>query len=136
VLENGTAMRCGAFNGLDDCRSVAAFVLTVGAACDDEVRELSERGDLIEALFLETAAWLAIEGATKILAALLRQSASDRGLCLTRRLAPGYGDWALSEQTKLFSLFEGVSLPVRLLESCAMVPKMSRSGMYGLRGTP
>jgi len=36
----------------------------------------------------------------------------------------------------LHSLFDGFSLSVRLLESCAMVPKMSRSGLYGLRLRP
>ncbi len=62
------------------------------------------------------------------------------GLRLTRRMGPGYsykinGDetmWSLEQQHQLFEVFDGEDLPVRLLESCAMMPKMSRSGLYGL----
>jgi len=39
----------------------------------------------------------------------------------------------LLEQKPLFELFSDTKLPVRLMESCAMYPKKSRSGLYGLR---
>ena len=62
------------------------------------------------------------------------------GLRPTQRMGPGYSYkvdgglemWSLEDQRQLFEVFEGVDLPVRLLESCAMLPKMSRSGLYGL----
>jgi len=133
TVGNGVVLRSREFIRLADCDSIVAFVLTVGGALDDEVQELSKRGELLEALFLETAAWLAVEAATKAFATFLRGKAADRGYGLTRRFGPGYADWALAEQKLFFSLFDGVQLSVRLLESHAMIPKMSRSGMYGLR---
>ena len=92
-------------------------------------------------LVLETAGWLGIEQATKQLAIHLREIVSVDGHRLSRRMAPGYGykiggkkcEWLLEEQRVLFELFDQEELPVQLLSSCAMVPKMSRSGLYGLR---
>jgi hypothetical protein len=132
TLDNGIVLRCRDFRRLAGCRSVITFVLTLGDAVDAEVQERSKAGIFIEALFLETAAWLAIEAATRALARFLGEGVARRGLRLTRRFAPGYADWALSEQIQLFSTFGEARLPVRLLESGIMVPKMSRSGMYGL----
>ena len=42
-------------------------------------------------------------------------------------------EWPLEEQKSLFALFEGRAISVQLLDSCAMIPKMSRSGLYGVR---
>ncbi|MCL4768052.1 MAG: hypothetical protein KJZ80_17650 [Hyphomicrobiaceae bacterium] len=111
------------------------FVLTLGSGIDTEVARYTNAGELLEALFLETAAWLAIEQATRALVISLRDGAAARGLALTRRFAPGYADWALIEQKLLFSYLgtKGKAFPVELLDSGAMVPNMSRTGMYGLR---
>ncbi len=76
---------------------------------------------------------MAVERATRSFAQHLWSEAQGEGCRLTRRLGPGYADWAVDEQTALFGVFAGVALPVRLLESCAMIPKKSRSGVYGLR---
>ena len=56
------------------------------------------------------------------------------------RMGPGYtyrhGDvevgWPLEEQKTLFEVFDGIDLPVHVMDSCAMTPKMSRTGIYGL----
>jgi hypothetical protein len=134
TLEDGTVLRAGDFPGvLADCEAVVPFVLTIGPRFDEEARSLSADGNLLEALFLQTAGWLALEHATKAFATRLRSWAGARGYRLTRRLAPGYGSWPLTGQVALFSVFGASSPGVSLLESCAMVPGMSRSGMYGLR---
>ena len=115
------------------CGEVMAFVLTLGPAFDTESERLTAADEIVEALFLEMAGWLAVEQATKALARHLSDLLRDQRLGLTRRLGPGYADWPLDEQAGLFSLLEAAPLPVRLLESCAMIPKKSRSGLYGLR---
>ncbi len=116
-----------------DCHEVMAFVLTLGPALDAETERLTERDDIVDALFLEMAGWLAVEQATKALARHFADEVRSAGLGPTRRLGPGYVDWPLEEQAKLFALFADAALPVQLLESSAMVPKKSRSGLYGLR---
>ncbi len=115
------------------CAEVMVFVLTLGPAFDAESERLTEDDEIVDALFLEMAGWLAVEQATKALAMQVSSQVRGEHLGLTRRLGPGYVDWPLDEQAGLFALLADVTLPVRLLESCAMLPKKSRSGLYGLR---
>ena len=132
-LADGTVFHSQGFaKVLGGCTEVVAFVLTVGPKLDEEVALQSARDDLVMALFLEMAGWLAVERATKQLAEHLWSRAGAEGLRLSRRLAPGYADWDLAAQGPFFGLFAGIDLPVRLLESSAMMPKKSRSGLYGL----
>jgi hypothetical protein len=115
--------------------------MTLGARFESVQKNLSGSDNLLEAVFLETAGWVAIEEATRIFTQHFRKAAFADGLDLSRRLAPGYVfrvgdrkvDWRLEEQKEFFAIFKSVSLPVTLLESCAMMPKMSRTGFFGLR---
>ncbi len=115
------------------CGEVMVFVLTLGPALDAESERLTANDEIVDALFLEMAGWLAVEQATKALALQVSDEIRGESLGLTRRLGPGYVDWPLDEQAGLFALLADVTLPVQLLESCAMLPKKSRSGLYGLR---
>jgi len=134
LLSTGVSLNAGIFRQvLCNCTQVLPFILTLGEALDDEVASMLAKGEIVEALFMETAGWLAIEQASRELAIHLQSLIKKDGLCLTRRLGPGYKEWDLLEQKPLFELFSGTQLPVRLMESCAMYPKKSRSGLYGLR---
>ena len=142
-IEDGTLLHCKAFQRyMDGCDKVVALVLTLGQLIDDLEAEFSAKDQLLEMVILEMAGWLAIEEATKQFTIHLRDMERPRRYRLSRRMAPGYGykidgekcTWPLEEQPKIFSFFESESLPVQLLEnSCAMMPKMSRSGLFGLR---
>jgi hypothetical protein len=133
-LEGGIRFHSASFAKVfAGCGEAVALVLTLGPALDAETERLTERDEIVEALFLEMAGWLAVEQATKALVLHLSDQVRDQHLGPTRRLGPGYADWPLDEQAGLFALFEDAPLPVRLLDSCAMVPRKSRSGLYGLR---
>lgn len=140
-VEGGARMHCQAFGPqLAGCTQVVPFVLTLGAAIPRQVIELIDRGDLLEGLLMETAAWLAIEDATRQFKTRLREESLARGMRITSRMGPGYSykvggrmhEWRLEEHPVLFSLFGEAELPVTLMGSCAMSPKMSRSGLYGI----
>ena len=141
TLSGHASLHCGAFTRfLFAAREIAVFVTTSGPRIDDELARLHEEQELLDMLFLETAAWLGIEEITKAFVVHLRARATEEHMRLTRRMGPGYSyktdtgnaEWPLEEQTALFSLFGETTLPVHLLESCAMLPKMSRSGLVGL----
>jgi hypothetical protein len=122
------------------CEEAVVFVLTTGNRLDAQVREHIDRFELIEALFLETSGWLAVEAATRLFARHLREGLASEGMRLSMRLGPGYSyklgdrsvEWPLEGQRELFRVFEGMTIPVTLLDSCAMKPKLSRSGLYGV----
>ncbi|MGI9464588.1 MAG: hypothetical protein ACR2OM_11640, partial [Aestuariivirgaceae bacterium] len=96
----------------------------------------------LDALFLETAGWLTIETATKQLAKHIKGEFSAAGWRMSLRMGPGYQyrhpdghervSWDLTEQQQLFAMFGDDPLPVELMSSCAMKPKMSRSGVFGM----
>lgn len=125
---------------LDGAREVVAVVLTVGRALDEAVIAAMDVFEPLDALFLETAGWLGIEWTTKAFVRDLQGRVKADGVRVTRRLGPGYQYkvggrqvyWPLEQQSRLFSIFDDAELPVTLMESCAMLPKMSRSGLYGL----
>jgi hypothetical protein len=141
VLATGTRFRGSTFAAeLADCDEVALFVLSLGGRFDSTQKHLAAAGKTLEAYMLEIAGWLAIEKATRLFRKHLQAEAKREALALTRRMAPGYTtrvaglkvEWPLEDQEALFSLFDE-SAPARLLEgSCAMTPKMSRSGLFGL----
>jgi hypothetical protein len=142
VLANGTVFHGPVFaKHLADCREAIAFIMTLGSRFDTTQKNLSDSDNLLDAVFLESAGWVAIEEATRLFTQQARKAVLFDGLELSRRLAPGYVfrvgdrkvDWPLEEQTAFFQIFEGIKLPVELLESCAMMPKMSRTGFFGLR---
>ncbi len=143
TLVDGTVFNDVAFEHvLDGARTVVVIVMTVGTALDEAVMASMDNNTFepLDALFLETAGWLGIEAATKVFVRDLQQRTKREGVRVTRRLGPGYQykvggkqvNWPLEQQRKLFDVFGDAELPVTLMESCAMLPKMSRSGIYGL----
>ena len=142
VLSTGTFFRGPTFAAyLSGCNEVAVFVLSLGGRFDSTQKNLTAGGQTLEAYMLEIAGWLGIEEATRHFRVHLKAEARRDGLALTRRMAPGYTsridgrkvEWLLEDQPRFFSLFDETALPARLLEgSCAMTPKMSRTGLYGL----
>ncbi len=141
VLENGSQFNNLAFEKyLSGVVEVVVFVMTLGNALDEESRVVMEKFEPLEALFLETAGWLGIEWTTKRFGDFLRNAAKENGLRVSCRMGPGYSysvqgkkiSWSLEDQKPLFDVFSGNNLPVELMESCAMIPKMSRSGLFGI----
>lgn len=139
-LSGGTTFNCPIFaDVLKDCDEVLLFVLTLGPTLEAEIAE--RFGDEpLEAYFLDSAGWLLVEQATRHLRAHLSRSLSTLGRSLTARLGPGYDyrdgesrtPWPLEQQHELFRAFGDTELPVRLMDSSAMMPRLSRSGLFGI----
>jgi hypothetical protein len=133
---------CAAFPRLlAGCGEAIVFVLTLGPRLDQAVAERIAADQPVDALFLEAAGWLAVERATRRLAADLNRAIAAEGLGVTFRMGPGYDyrlengtreRWELAEQAALFAVFGNVPLPVVLRDSSVMQPKMSRSGLFAV----
>ena len=140
-LAQGTVFTCPVFEEvLHGCDEALLFVLTLGPALETEIAERYAASEPLEAYFLDAAGWLLVEQATRQLRGHFSQSLSTCGRALTARLGPGYDyrdgatrtRWPLEQQHELFRAFGAVELPVRLLESSAMIPRLSRSGLFGI----
>jgi len=129
---------------LKNPKQIIVFILTMGRALDEAVIDYAASDHLLMALFLETAGWLGVEAATRTLSIHLKAEARKTGCRLSPRLGPGYSYkldgrsvlWPLEQQQTLFKLFAKDTIDVELLESCAMLPKISRSGLFGFLAMP
>jgi len=142
TLADTISLQCRAFTRfLDGADDAVVFAVTLGEPFDRLVTETLGDDELLAGVLMESAGWLAVEAITKQWTVLLRDSARDNQLKLTRRMSPGYQylvgktpcEWELDQQHDLFRVFGETPIPVSLLESSAMLPKMSRSGLIGLR---
>jgi hypothetical protein len=110
------------------------FAVTLGTRLDERVHELFEAMDGLEGLFLDTAGWVVVQSALSSVRSRLGPKARAEGFRLTRRMGPGYLDWALEEQAGLVAaLGGGEPLPgIEVLESGAILPEKTITGIYGL----
>lgn len=140
-LCGSTVLRCEAFpKYLGWCSDAVLFVITTGRRIDEKVAEYAESGaGLLEALLLETAGSLALDDSTRHLKHHIAAEVASSALRLGTRMGPGHSYrlksgirmWPLEGQETLFGAFDGHALPVELLPSWAMLPKISRSGLFG-----
>jgi len=114
--------------------SVHLFLVTLGPRLDERVTELFNAMDGLEGLFLDTAGWVVVQSALSSVRRRLGERARADGYRVTRRVGPGYLDWALEEAPILVdTLAAGTDLTgIEVLESGAILPEKTLTGLYGL----
>lgn len=113
-------------------QSVAAFIATAGPAIERRGSELLQSGDSLGAMVLNAVGAERAEAAEAEMIDQLREQALAFDLVPTLPYSPGYCGMKLTEQQKLFSLFEGEDIGVSLTPECLMRPIKSVSGLIGL----
>lgn len=109
---------------------VAAAVCTIGEALEERVRGLWEARELPLASMLDSVGSGAVESLAEYVNDLLCQQGLP-ALRVTNRISPGYGDWDVAEQRRLFRLCPGDPIGVDLNEACVMWPGKSISLLVG-----
>ena len=111
---------------------IVCFIGTLGPRIEEEVGALMKNNDLSEAYILDAMGSVAVEDLVDKFQETIKKECERESKTVTLRFSPGYCDWALTEQKKLFSLFEPEDIPVQLLDSCLMEPVKSISGVFGI----
>jgi hypothetical protein len=109
---------------------VAAVVCTIGDALERRVSALWEARELPLASMLDSVG----SGAVESLAEYVNDWLCQQGLPdlpVTNRLSPGYGDWDVVEQRRLFALCPAEAIGVTLNAACVMTPGKSISLLVG-----
>jgi hypothetical protein len=114
---------------------IVCFVATVGSAIDDQIVGLMAANHLSEAYVLDAMGSVAVENMVEQFYQGKEAKLAIRNKSVTLRFSPGYCDWPVTEQKKLFGLFDSESTGVKLLDSCLMEPRKSISGVFGLSHT-
>lgn len=114
------------------CSRVVIFAVTIGHELEAEVAKLMKAGDMAEAVMLDSVGGESAEGCAEYLNQLVQKEAHRRGLHLTMRFSPGYGDWRLEGQRELFKALTPEKIGITLTESCLMLPRKSITGIIGM----
>jgi len=109
---------------------VAAVVCTIGDALERRVAELWDARELPLASMLDSVGSGAVESLAEHVNDLLCQQGLP-GLRVTNRISPGYADWDVAEQPKLFRLTGAAAIDVTLNAACVMTPGKSISLLVG-----
>lgn len=132
-IRAGTTFRSPKLSqALKDSDEIVCFVATVGSAIEREIIRLMAEGRLSEAYILDAMGSVAVENMVKQFHQHKEAEFAAQNKSATLRFSPGYCDWPVTEQKKLFGLFGSEFTGVELLDSCLMQPRKSISGVFGL----
>ena len=117
---------------LEQCEKVAVFALTIGNHLEELVAHLAESKVIVQAAVLDAIGSGATEKVADFVQGRIVEAARAQGLCASQRFCPGYCDWNVREQKRVFQAMNGNFAGVRLTEGCLMLPRKSMSGIIGI----
>jgi len=127
IFESGVIARL-----LEKAVKVAVFVLTIGSYLEDAVAQLARDGLVLQAAVLDAVGSDAVERLADSVESHISEVAHNQGLAISRRFSPGYCDWDVSQQQKVFEAMRGDYAGVNLTDGCLMIPRKSISGIIGI----
>ena len=108
------------------------FMCTAGEEFEAFQQRLKTGGDMVRVFIADALGSVIAEKCADQMELTLQESIDKLGWKHTNRFSPGYCGWHVSEQQKLFPLFDGHTCGITLTESSLMVPIKSVSGIIGL----
>lgn len=120
----------GQFLGVSELLIV--FVATAGPKIEALASELMTAGEELPAMIVNAVGAERAEAAESAVIRRVQDQLRPIDYATTLPYSPGYCGMALTEQQKLFRVFEGMTAGVTLTESCLMQPIKSVSGLVGL----
>lgn len=118
---------------LRDCTDAVCFIATIDEGVEREVKALMQAKKISEAYILDSMGSVAVENMVGQFHERMEGEYRKQGRSVTIRFSPGYCDWNIAEQKKLFGLFDGSRIPVTLRrDSWLMGPRKSVSGVFGI----
>lgn len=117
---------------LDGCEKVICMAVTVGAEIEREINKKFERGEYLASVLLDAAATAAVEQAADAMEKHFASKFSKDGYKMRWRFSPGYGDWNLTEQEKLFTISGAEQIGISLSSAMMLEPRKSITAIIGL----
>lgn len=111
---------------------VAFFAVTIGKELENHSEELFSQGEMLDGYVVNLIASEAAESAAGFIHHHIRELALASHLHVTNRYSPGYCNWNVAEQFKLFRFFPESFADISLTESALMNPIKSVSGLIGI----
>ncbi len=115
---------------LEACDKVVVFLITLGEKVDELVRKHSKEQPHY-GYILDSAASIAVESAAQHFQKLIEEKVNGQGQT-SLRYSPGYCDWPLSEQKKIFEILPHEKFDINLSDTFLMSPLKSITGIIGI----
>lgn len=111
---------------------LATFIGTCGEKIEHLSKQMMSEGHTLESLIVDLVASELAEGVADFIHKKIEQDVAASDLKITNRFSPGYCNWPVSDQQKLFSLLKDNNCGVILTPSSLMIPIKSVSGIIGI----
>jgi hypothetical protein len=119
-------------NQLKHSSSAALFICTAGEGISEYAKKISSESDPILGYVSDVIGSVTVEKDMNRIQDRIKEEAQNKGFSISDRYSPGYCEWSVSEQKKLFSLLPENFCNVKLSESSLMHPIKSISGIIGI----
>ena len=117
---------------LKGSEKVAFFITTAGKTIWEKSEKLLKGDDPVSGYVYDILGSAIADAAADRMQSFLKEEAERQGEKITNRYSPGYCNWSVADQHKLFSLFRGSTCGVLLTDSALMYPVKSISGVIGI----
>ncbi len=117
---------------LKEANQLALFVCTAGAGISEFSNQKAAEGDEMMAYVLDVVGSVTVDKAAGKLQKKILEEVRLSGFNITDPFSPGYCNWSVAEQHKLFSLLPSQICGITLSDSALMHPIKSVSGITGL----
>ena len=117
---------------LKDAESVVLFLCTAGEEITNHSNKISTESDPMLGYVFDVLGSVTVDKAMDKIQADLSNEMKNEGLGISDRYSPGYCDWNVGEQHKLFSLLPKDFCNIKLSDSSLMHPIKSISGIIGI----
>ena len=114
------------------CDNVICYIATLGDDVEKEIKRLMDKKHLSEAYILDAMASAAADNMVETFHRRKKAEYKNQGKQVTLCFSPGYCDWPVTEQKKLFKVLDSQDVEVDLNDSCLMSPRKSISGVFGI----
>jgi hypothetical protein len=136
ILSTGVELRSPKLSRtLSKCKKAKVFVATVGKQVEDKINELLHENRYSEAAIMDAIASVAVEDTVESFQSREDMKLKSKSKCTTLRFSPGYCDWDIKEQHKLFDTVKASSIGVVLNKNSLMSPRKTISGIFGIGST-
>lgn len=120
------------FSMLKRSTGIIFFAVTIGHELELWSKNEMKAGNALEGLIIDLIASELAESATDFLHNFLDESLANSLYSLSNRYSPGYCNWPVTDQHKLFKVLEDKNCGITLNDSALMSPVKSVSGIIGI----
>ncbi len=108
------------------------FICTAGEKFTQLRQDFDRNNDYLSGFVVDTLGSMVVEGAMDYIQQQIENSYAAQGCKITNRYSPGYCNWPLVDQRKLFGLLPLNDCGIQLTNSSLMLPIKSVSGLIGV----